>query len=1227
MTSELSDFRNFMDRYRLIQVSGLPGSGRTSLVLEGIGSKAGARERAIYVKGGETTFRDMLDRLFAEFSRGYEGSLLNAAFIAGSVANNSGDTVPESADISSDTSAAPDDASAPSAKKNHPVSPESVFRLIGLLNQSAGILIIDDYDLLEDVPDQFSGWMCSYLRSATCIVITSSRSSFVIDPALDSAIVTLTGFTSSTGVEYFRKILSERGEKIAQRDLESLAHSLGGHPLSLRLAAAALVDGASALEAGNRALGGVKGLEKGSGLKSHAKSGRDEQVMDGHDGFILGTLTPEMMSALVSLSVLRVAVPPHTAAIVAGGEAVLSLLDDRYLLERDRGGMIMLHPVVAAAAGKFTDQLIVRNAHGRAAAAFRELNAAGSSGSVGEAGEGAFIFQELEHLYRAGDYAACQGRLVESVDRLLEMSRFSELLEMIEKVALAVGSFHPCLELARATVYRSQGRDDRAAELLEELRSGKLDSLLDSENVIVMRSRAALELSQVYRRAGDFNGALAMVEEAVNFFREQGESMDEARSLFWKGDIYKDLGEYVFAVRLFERALSIFQNMGRASESSMCLNALAVIHKNSGDYPRAMNCMEKSLESARGRGNSFSEAVVLNNMVQLFLLRGDLDSARETNSRCMAIRAALGDRLGIAICLNNSASIHRNLGHYDRALEDMESSLSLKREIGDRRGISYSLNDMAMVHMDRGDYPRAMELFTEALSIKRSLGDQRGVVITLLNLGNIYKDTGEFNLSFRHFSEALEIARLMSLASEEAAILHQMGSFIAGTGDIKQARRYYEDSLAVCEQIGNRKLTAKVLGALAGIHRMRGDSVAAESLCRRCLDIAEETGDLRGRAIALNQLGGLLAQRGDSLAARQIFAQSMQIKKDLDDRRGIIETLIPLAKLDYDQGCTEEGMKGLQEALTIARQLGLTKSAVTATVFLAEGYLILDKNGLAEERLESALNICQEIDYPEGMAFICKTYGKLYQKTGDFEKSHFYINLAIDHYDRLNKLDDIEALKADLESMDRVNLDRLIKDRQGNTMESEVARLNSELLDKYGCVTTVMFTDIVGFTSKTESLSEIDTMSLLKVHDDIAEDAVIKYGGRLVKKIGDSVMACFDSPTSALEAGKSLIWELRRYSEGKPVNLSIEVRVGMNTGLAVRRDNDLFGDVVNTAARICHMGKPGDIVMTGTTYQSLEKRSECTFAGERIIRGKKEPVDLYVWSSLDSEPGNPLFAD
>lgn len=130
----------------------------------------------------------------------------------------------------------------------------------------------------------------------------------------------------------------------------------------------------------------------------------------------------------------------------------------------------------------------------------------------------------------------------------------------------------------------------------------------------------------------------------------------------------------------------------------------------------------------------------------------------------------------------------------------------------------------------------------------------------------------------------------------------------------------------------------------------------------------------------------------------------------------------------------------------------------------------------------------------------------------------------------------------------------------------------------------VLFTDIVGSTKYFKAKGDLAGREMLQSHQDIVSTPVIEHGGLVVKTLGDSIMAYFTDPREALKSAIKIQQALGRHNINKDQNDQIHVRVGIHYGDGIIEDQDIFGNVVNLAAKIVPMADKEQIFISQQVY-------------------------------------------
>jgi class 3 adenylate cyclase len=158
---------------------------------------------------------------------------------------------------------------------------------------------------------------------------------------------------------------------------------------------------------------------------------------------------------------------------------------------------------------------------------------------------------------------------------------------------------------------------------------------------------------------------------------------------------------------------------------------------------------------------------------------------------------------------------------------------------------------------------------------------------------------------------------------------------------------------------------------------------------------------------------------------------------------------------------------------------------------------------------------------------------------------------------------------------------------------------------------TILFTDIEGSTTMTQSSGDAAAQEVVRAHNEIVRRALTAHGGRETKHTGDGIMASFPLASSAIEAAIDIQRAVGEHNASHP-EMPFRVRVGLNAGEPVIEDEDLFGTAVQLARRVCDAAQPGTILVTDVVRQlAAGKRFLFAETGETTLRGFEDPVRLY----------------
>ncbi len=189
----------------------------------------------------------------------------------------------------------------------------------------------------------------------------------------------------------------------------------------------------------------------------------------------------------------------------------------------------------------------------------------------------------------------------------------------------------------------------------------------------------------------------------------------------------------------------------------------------------------------------------------------------------------------------------------------------------------------------------------------------------------------------------------------------------------------------------------------------------------------------------------------------------------------------------------------------------------------------------------------------------------------------------------------------------------------------ERVKLDEILVKEFTRKVTVMFTDIKGSTSFYDQRGNLDGRLMVHRHNAQVVPLIEQNRGRLIKTIGDATMSVYDHAEDAARASVQMQQRLREYNAGRTEGEQINIRIGMNTGMGIVEETDVYGDVVNVASRVEGLADGGEIMVTEETYREVKDNDEFIFrfAESAKVKGKKEALKAYrlLWHEEDLNLG------
>jgi adenylate cyclase len=309
-------------------------------------------------------------------------------------------------------------------------------------------------------------------------------------------------------------------------------------------------------------------------------------------------------------------------------------------------------------------------------------------------------------------------------------------------------------------------------------------------------------------------------------------------------------------------------------------------------------------------------------------------------------------------------------------------------------------------------------------------------------------------------------------------------------------------------------------------------------------------------------------------------------------------------------------------------------SKTIAMKAIKEKVAILSSNTQSDDRFDGAQSIIMYgITSAISVPIWTKNsiYGLIYIDTTEFDKMFKerdleilsiianFAGLSIEGINSLNKLNMEKKIRSRLERYHSPSVvSRIMESHESSTLEMKTYKETEA---------TVLFMDIVGFTTKVEHMNPVEIGVLLNHLFTEMTEVVFFHNGTLDKYIGDCIMAVFGVPFEidnhaelAIRAALDMMDRLEEMNSNRPAKDKINIRIGINSGKLVagdfgspkRLDYTVIGNTVNIASRLeSSVAGPNEIVISQGTFKLTKDAFECQLLGEKKLQGLSKSVKAY----------------
>jgi adenylate cyclase len=176
----------------------------------------------------------------------------------------------------------------------------------------------------------------------------------------------------------------------------------------------------------------------------------------------------------------------------------------------------------------------------------------------------------------------------------------------------------------------------------------------------------------------------------------------------------------------------------------------------------------------------------------------------------------------------------------------------------------------------------------------------------------------------------------------------------------------------------------------------------------------------------------------------------------------------------------------------------------------------------------------------------------------------------------------------------------------------------------------ILFADVVGSTRLFELLGDARARDMVTTCVELMKRGCEAHEGRVIKTMGDEVMATFERSDDALDAAAQMQTEISAHPELQVDGQHVSIRVGAHYGPVVNEERDVFGAAVHTANRMTSQAKAGQIIVTDAVmkHASSEWHEMARMLDVSVPRGQQGEVGVYevLWQRGEATSMLPAIA-
>ena len=564
-----------------------------------------------------------------------------------------------------------------------------------------------------------------------------------------------------------------------------------------------------------------------------------------------------------------------------------------------------------------------------------------------------------------------------------------------------------------------------------------------------------------------------------------------------------------------------------------------------------------------------------------------------------ALAKKLNFKKGIALAYKNIGIGYYYLGNYIEAIKSYELALQTFDSIGDKKGMANIYSNMGNIYYNQGDDEKALEIYLKSLKYSEEINDTLRMLTALGNIGAIYgkkKQTYEKAIEFYHKGFAL--CQYLEDKSSYGITAVNLGEVYMNMGKYDSAEYYFDISLKAVDGTEDAPYTLNDIGAL---YMLEHEYDKAIEIQERASKLAKDLDMKSDCAIALIGLGKSYVAKKDLNRGAEKLLEAELVANEVDAKYSLLEIY-----------------KGLSEIYSIKNDF--KNKAKYQSLLLAIKDSIYN---LESDKKLGTLQFAFDLDKQKNQINLLTKDQEIQQQ--EIARQKLVRNGFIGGFAVVLIFAGIFFLQRNKIKEEKKRSDELLLNILPEETAEELKQTGTAKAKRFDMV-SVMFTDFKNFTQASELLSPEELVKEIDTCFSAFDAIITKHGIEKIKTIGDAYMCVAGLPVEKATHAEDVIkagLEMQAYIEENKKEkqakneIFFELRLGVHSGPVVagvvgtkKFAYDIWGDAVNTASRMESSGEIGKVNISGSTYELVKNKFNCTYRGKVQAKNKVE-IDMY----------------